>query len=112
MTSNRETSPESLATSAASNITGVDFASVSVRRKDQTLDTVAATDALAIRTRQAPVRAQEGPCYAAVTDERFIVVNDLAAHDSPYPRFGPRAVEPVSGRRPRSSSHTTANKPG
>jgi hypothetical protein len=39
---------ESLAKSAASNITGVDFASISVRRKDQTLDTVAATDEHAV----------------------------------------------------------------
>ena len=36
---------------------------------------------------------REGPCYAAVTDERFIVVNDLAAPDNPYVRFGPRAVD-------------------
>ena len=52
---------QSLAASAASNITGVDFASVSVRRKDQTLDTVAATDELAINARHAPVRAAGGP---------------------------------------------------
>ena len=83
----------SLAMSAASNITGVDFASVSVRRQDQTLDTVAATDALAIRLDTLQYELQEGPCYAAVTDERFVVVNDLAAPDGPYPRFGPRAVE-------------------
>jgi ANTAR domain/GAF domain len=84
---------QSLATSAAANIAGVDFASVSVRRKDQTLDTVAATDPLAMKLDTMQYELGEGPCYAAVTDERFVVVNDLAAHDNPYPRFGPRAVE-------------------
>jgi hypothetical protein len=84
---------ESLAASAASNITGVDFASVSVRRNDDTLDTVAATDALALDLDKIQYELGEGACYAAVTDERFVVVNDLAAADCPYPRFGSRAVE-------------------
>src|SRR4051812_9816549 len=83
----------SLAASAASNITGVDFASVSVRRKDHTLDTVAATDPLALDLDKIQYELGEGACYAAVTDERFVVVNDLAAADCPFPRFGPRAVE-------------------
>src|SRR5215213_6798673 len=84
---------ESLAASAASNINGVDFASVSVRRKDKSLDTVAATDPLARDLDKLQYELGEGPCYAAVTDERFVVVNDLAAHDTPYPRFAPRALE-------------------
>jgi hypothetical protein len=71
----------------------VDFASISVRRKDQTLETVATTDPLAMKLDTLQYELGEGPCYAAVTDERFVVVNDLAAHESPYPRFGPRAVE-------------------
>ncbi len=36
---------------------------------------------------------KKAPAIAAVTDKRFVVVNDLAAADGPYPRFGPRAVE-------------------
>jgi GAF domain-containing protein len=71
----------------------VDFASISVRRKDQTLDTVAVTDELASDLDKIQYELGEGPCYDAVTDERFVVVNDLAADDCPYPRFGPRAVE-------------------
>jgi hypothetical protein len=84
---------EALAASAASNITGVDFASVSVRRKDRSLDTVAATDPLALDLDKIQYELGEGPCYDAVTDERIVVVNDLAAHDIPYPRFAPRALE-------------------
>ena len=35
---------------------------------------------------------REGPCYAAVTDERFVLVNDIA-HASDYPRYGARAAD-------------------
>jgi hypothetical protein len=84
---------EALTASAANNISGVDFASVSVRRKDRSLDTVAATDPLALDLDKIQYELGEGPCYDAVTDERIVVVNDLAAHDTPYPRFAPRALE-------------------
>jgi hypothetical protein len=84
---------QSLAISAATNIAGVDFASITVRRKDQTLDTIATTDDLATDLDKYQYELHEGPCYDAVTDERFVVVNDLAAVDGRYPRFGPRAVE-------------------
>jgi hypothetical protein len=36
---------------------------------------------------------REGPCYDAVTKDRFVLVNDLAAAAYAYPRFGPRAGE-------------------
>jgi hypothetical protein len=82
----------SITRAAASNIPGVDLASISVRRKDQSLDTVAATSQLAHEVDALQYELREGPCYSAVTDERFVVVNDLSSGD-PYPHFGPRAVE-------------------
>ncbi len=41
---------------------------------------------------------REGPCLAAVTKERFVVVNDLANSDV-FPRYGPEASEQAPGRK-------------
>jgi hypothetical protein len=80
-----------LAQSAAANIPGVDFVSITVRRRKERLRTLAATDPLAERADSVQYELREGPCYAAVTDERFVLVNDLAASVD-FPRYGPRAV--------------------
>jgi hypothetical protein len=82
----------SLAHAAVCNLPGVEAASITVRRKDQSLDTIAATDDLVARLDVIQYELREGPCYAAVTDERFVVVNNLAVSHA-FPRFGPRAVE-------------------
>src|SRR3954453_12863835 len=83
---------QTITKSAVRNIPGVEFASVSVRRADQTLQTVAATDDLADRLDEIQYELREGPCYAAVTDERFILVNDLQ-RSTDFPAYGPRAVQ-------------------
>src|SRR5829696_8219853 len=75
----REAALETLAVSAATNIPGVDFVSISVQHQGQPMQTVAATDPLAERTDHLQYQLREGPSYAAVTDQRFILVNDLAA---------------------------------
>jgi GAF domain-containing protein len=59
---------------------------------DRTLRTVAATDPLAERTDAIQYGLHEGPCYAAVTRERLVLVNDVAG-SSDFPRYGPRAAE-------------------
>jgi hypothetical protein len=82
----------SLAASAADNITGVDFASISVRRNDDTVHTVVATDPLADEIDTLQYELREGPCYAAISEERFVLVNDVATDDA-YPRYGPKAAE-------------------
>jgi GAF domain-containing protein len=88
----REDALEQLAISAASNIPGVDFVSISLQRKGQPMQTVAATDPLAERTDNLQYELHEGPCYAALTDERFIVVNDLATA-ADFPHYAPKAVD-------------------
>jgi hypothetical protein len=80
-----------LATSAADNIPGVDFTSITVQYPDQTLSTVASTDPLAELADSFQYELREGPCYAAVNDERFVLVNDLAAA-ARFPHYAPRAV--------------------
>jgi hypothetical protein len=82
----------SLAASAAGNIPGVDFVSITVREGDRRLYTAAATDSLAEQADALQYELREGPCYAAVTDERFVMVNDMAAAVD-FPRYGPRVVD-------------------
>jgi len=83
----------SLAVSAAGNIPGVDFVSITVHELDHTLYTEAFTDPLAEQADALQYELREGPCYAAVTDRRFVLVNDMAAAGAEFPRYAPRAVE-------------------
>jgi GAF domain-containing protein len=86
-----EAALETLATSAASNIPGADFVSITLHHPDHSIRTVASTDPLAEQADSLQYELREGPCYAAVTDERFVLVNDLAATVE-FPRYGPKAV--------------------
>jgi hypothetical protein len=88
----REAVLESLTVSAADNIPGVDFASITIYGKEGTLRTIGATDPMADLLDALQYELREGPCYAAVTHERFVLVNDLAA-DGRFPRYAPRAAE-------------------
>lgn len=91
-TSAQDAALTSLAASAAGNIPGVDFVSITVQEPDHTLYTAAATDPLAAQADTLQYDLREGPCYAAVTAERFVLVNDLSATKE-FPRYAPQAVE-------------------
>ena len=88
----REAALRGLAASAVSNIPRVDFVSITVHDEDHTLRTVAATDPLAEQLDAVQYELREGPCYAAVTDERLVLANDIATA-SDYPRYGFRAAD-------------------
>jgi GAF domain-containing protein len=90
--SSREAALEDLVQSAAGNIPGVDVASISLRSKDGSLATLAATDQLAHQVDQIQYQLREGPCYAAVTDERMVLVNDLESTRE-FPRYGKQAAD-------------------
>lgn len=89
--SEREAALKSLAASAASNIPGVDFVSITVHEPDHTLYTAAATDPLAEQADALQYELCEGPCYEAANDERFVLANDLTAATK-FARYAPRAV--------------------
>lgn len=82
---------ETLASSAADNIPGADFVSISVRSQDGPVRTVASTDPVAEQADMLQYELHQGPCYAAVTKERFVLVNDLAT-STRFPDYGPKAV--------------------
>lgn len=86
----RTSALESLAAMAAQNIPGVDCASITVHNAGG-FRTVAATDELADECDQLQYDAGEGPCVAAVTHERLVLVNDLAGAE-PFSRYGPLAA--------------------
>lgn len=88
----REAALETLARAAASNIPGADFVSITVHHPGQSLRTVAATDPLAEQADALQYELREGPCYAAVTSQRIVLVNDLAS-SAGFPRYGPKAAE-------------------
>jgi hypothetical protein len=87
----REAALEHLAVCAASNIPGADFVSITVHRRDDSMVTLASTDPLAEQADALQYELREGPCYAAVTNERFVLTNDLADAVQ-FPRYGPKAV--------------------
>src|SRR5215203_6319910 len=86
-----EAALEDLAVSAASNIPGADFVSITVHRRDDSMATVASTNPLAEQADALQYELREGPCYAVVTDERFVLANDLADAVQ-FPSYGPKAV--------------------
>lgn len=88
----REAALHGLTASAAGNIPGVEFVSITVHGDDGTLRTVAATDPLAGQLDALQYELREGPCYAAVTDDRFVLVNNVAV-SSAFPRYGVRAAD-------------------
>ena len=82
---------ESLTVSAATNIPGVDFASITLYSEDHALRTVAPTNPLAEQLDALQYELREGPCYAAVTEERFVLVSDTGTCVE-YPRYSSRAA--------------------
>src|SRR4051794_29841102 len=79
-----------LALSAANNVPGADLASITLRNSEGHLSTLAATDSLAEQADNLQYELREGPCYDAVTTDRFVLINDLSA--AKYPHYGLRAV--------------------
>ena len=76
---------------AVSAIPGADYASISLRRPDGTLETIAPTNPLVETLDQHQYQLHEGPCYAAAMSETFLVAFDLE-RDRRWPRYGPVAA--------------------
>jgi hypothetical protein len=81
-----------ITTGAAEAVPGVDFASISITGKDRQIQTLAPTDALALRADELQYELGEGPCLDAVLDDPVVQVDDIAT-DLRWPRYGPRAAK-------------------
>jgi hypothetical protein len=74
--------------SAVANIPGVEHASVSIRRADGHIETLASTHSLVESVDELQYRLQEGPSYEAVTGGPLLMSGGLGA-DARWPRYGP-----------------------
>ena len=85
----------------------VQYASITMRHRDGTLDTHAPTDTLLNDLDQQQYQLHEGPCYDATTDTIYAVAGDLGA-DERYPRYGPLAVRAGIRSQPVSDCSRTS----
>ncbi|KAA1426013.1 GAF and ANTAR domain-containing protein [Nocardioides antri] len=69
----------------------VDYASITIKRSDGRLETVAPTDDLLKPLDKAQYELREGPCYYAATKSVHITSPDLAA-DQRFPKYAAIAV--------------------
>lgn len=81
-----------IVTAASDTIPGADYASITVRRPDASLETTVSTDSIAVIADEVQYELHEGPCYDAVTDETVTYSRDLS-DDTQWPIFGPRIAE-------------------
>jgi GAF domain-containing protein len=71
---------------------GIDHVGISVSYRDGRVETVAATDQLVWDLDQLQYELNEGPCLDAINESGIVEVNNLAAHESQWPGFVPRAA--------------------
>jgi GAF domain-containing protein len=77
---------------ACDTIPGADFASISARHRDGSLETLAPTDEIIKQADALQYEFHEGPCYDAATEERTIHCDDLET-ETRWPHYGPAAVK-------------------
>jgi GAF domain-containing protein len=71
---------------------GIDHVGISISYRDGRVETVAATDQLVWDLDQLQYELNEGPCLEAIREAGVVEVNNLAEHESHWPRFVPRAA--------------------
>jgi len=69
----------------------VQYASITMRHRDGSIDSYAVSDDLLADLDEQQFQLQEGPCYDASTDDPYIFAGDLGS-DERYPHYGPFAV--------------------
>ena len=79
-------------TAAVELLPHVDYASLTVRHLDGTVQSYATTDDVLVGLDRTQDELQEGPCYYAITDSPHVISRDLRV-DPRFPRFGQAAAE-------------------
>lgn len=83
---------EAVIRSATEAIPSADHAAISLVRAGQKPETLFSTGELPIRVDAIQYNLHEGPCVSALTQNDFVLVNDLST-DQEFPRFAPEAVK-------------------
>jgi GAF domain-containing protein len=86
-----DTTLQSITRAAVEVLPQVQYASITIRRRDGSVDSFAVTDDLLADLDEQQFQLQEGPCYDATTDHPYILVGNLGG-DERYPHYGPVAV--------------------
>jgi hypothetical protein len=81
---------EALTRAARDTIPGADYASISLLR-DDTLETLAATDPIIMLADRTQAELRQGPMFGGITDDDLYVSEDLA-NDPRWPEYGPKAA--------------------
>jgi ANTAR domain len=76
---------------AAEALPDVDYASITIRHADGTLETIAPTDPALCDLDARQYELQEGPCYDAATGVAYVSAPDLK-NDERYARYAPTAL--------------------
>jgi hypothetical protein len=97
----------SITAAAVEVLPQVQYASITMRHPDGTLDTYASTDTIAVDLDDQQYQMHEGPCYDATTTVSYTVVGNLAA-DKRYPHYGPVAAR--AGVRSQAAVRLFENK--
>ena len=82
---------ESITSAAVEVLPDVEYASITVKHADETIDTVAPTDPLVLDVDAKQYELQEGPCYDAAVETAHVISPDLAT-DERFPNYGPYVV--------------------
>lgn len=81
----------SITAAAVEVLPDVDYASITVKHSDDSIDTVAPTDPLVVDVDAAQYRLKQGPCYEAATNTVHVISPDMGA-DERFPEYGPYLV--------------------
>jgi hypothetical protein len=81
----------SITTAAVEVLPDVDYASITVKHADDSIDTVAPTDDLVVDLDARQYELREGPCYDAAVNTAHVIAPDMAT-DGRFPRYGPYVV--------------------
>jgi len=83
---------ERITAAAVEVLPDVQYASITVKHADGSLETVAPTDDVLLGIDAAQYELQEGPCYEAAADTVHVTAPDLA-EDERFPAYAPVAVK-------------------
>jgi len=86
-----EATLRSITQAAVEVLPHVHYSSITMRHRDGTLDSYALTDDILVELDEQQFTLQEGPCYAATTDNAYTMSSDLG-NDERFPQYGPFAV--------------------
>ncbi|HEY3559455.1 MAG TPA: GAF and ANTAR domain-containing protein [Kribbella sp.] len=77
---------------AVAAMPGIEYASISLTRRDGRIETLAPTDVVAVKADELQYELSEGPCLDAALEEPVVRVDDIRT-DPRWPAYGPRVAK-------------------